>query len=151
MSEPNELSNPLVELIKGQERAAEAMKNQNTRLFGGEGQKGALPYILEQHEALVKKIDETRIELADKVESARTELAANVESTRKEMATNVESTRKELSAAQIARDTKVDVQFGDLTDKHDKLNSKVNWSIGVGTGIGSAASFVLGWLGIHRS
>lgn len=136
---PENGSSLLLELVKGQERAAEALKNQNTLLFGGDGHKGALPYILEQHEKLLTKIEDTRTELATKVESTRTELATKVETARTELASN-----------QTARDTKVDDRIDGLTDKHNALDKKVNWAIGVGTGIGAAVTTGLAYLGIRR-
>lgn len=162
----------LLKLVEGQASAAEQLRLQNIRLFGGDGQVGALQFLIGQHGDLVKSLNETRIELAQKVESTRTELAANVESARKELAQRVESTRvelatnvegtrkelaqsaettrKELARERVTRDTKVDHDIDDLNQKHLDLNSKVNWSIGMGAGIGSAASFVLGWLGIRH-
>jgi hypothetical protein len=172
MTDSNTPSDLLLELVRGQEQAAEALKNQNTRLFGGEGQKGALPYMLEQHENLIKKIDETRVELAAKVESARLELASTVESTRRELATNVEATRKELAtnvegtrkelstavestrsqlaATQLTHDTKIDEQISDLSEKHLALNGKVNKSVGIATGFYGAVTLALGYLGVHH-
>lgn len=117
----------LVALIKGQERAATELRLQNTRLFGGDGQQGAIPFIVQQHKELVEKLDKNKDELVEKIEETRTTLTDKIDATKKE----------------------TDKDIKDLTGKHNKLDKKVNWYSGGLAALGVAATLVTGWLGIH--
>lgn len=89
----------------------------NTRLFGGEGQVGALPYILEKHEDLVQKLDVNKKELLDKIEAKKAETDKDIE---------------------------------DIREEHHKLDVKINWFAGGLAALGSAATFVTAWMGLHH-
>lgn len=45
----------------------------NQRLFGGDGQMGALPYLNEQHRAIVQKLDTNKQELLDRIDDKKAE------------------------------------------------------------------------------
>jgi hypothetical protein len=147
---PGASAQMLLELIKGQAYAATELRLQNARLFGGDGQEGALSFILKQHDSLIKKIDGTRIDLALQVEGTRRELAATVENTRRELAATVENTRRELSAAVLLRDQAVDTKIDALENKHSKLDAKMNRWTGAIVTIQFICGLGLGWLGIRK-
>ena len=50
----------------------------NTRLFGGAGQKGAIPYMYEQHEALTKNLNDNKQELLDKIDLKKQEVDESI-------------------------------------------------------------------------
>lgn len=89
----------------------------NTRLFGADGQMGALPYILKQHEDMSAKLDKNKQELLDKIDLKK-----------KEIDTDVDELRKD----------------------HNNLNIKVNWFAGGLTALGTAATMVMSWVGLHH-
>src|SRR5271163_2044673 len=61
----------LVQLIRGQERAATALDIQNKRLFGGDGQAGSIPALFQLQQALATKLDSNKDELVDKIEKVK--------------------------------------------------------------------------------
>ena len=50
----------------------------NTRLFGGDGQVGALPNMLQQHEKLTAQLDTNRQALLDRIDSKKKEIDEDV-------------------------------------------------------------------------
>jgi hypothetical protein len=97
----------------------------NTRLFGGDGQIGAIPYMFEQHKQLTEKLDGNKEELLEKINIKKDELVEKIE--------------------EIKKDTDVDIK--EVMDKHDKLNSKVTWYAGGITALWSALGL---WFGFHK-
>ena len=89
----------------------------NTRLFGADGQVGALPYILKQHEEISAKLDRNKQDLLDRIDKKKEEIDADVK---------------------------------DLQEKHNNLNIKVNWFAGGLTALGTAATMVMSWVGLHH-
>jgi hypothetical protein len=69
----------LVQLIRGQERAATALELQNRRLFGGDGQQGSIPLLFQQHKELAAKMDATKDELATKLDDFKTVLTVKID------------------------------------------------------------------------
>ena len=50
----------------------------NTRLFGGAGQEGALPFMFKQHEALTKNLNDNKQELIDKIDLKKQEVDKSI-------------------------------------------------------------------------
>lgn len=98
----------LVQLIRGQERSATEMRNLTQRLFGGDGQLGAMPYLIEQHKEVTKKMDDNKTELLDRIDTAKEDLS-------KKMVAQKEDTDKDIEKIQ---------------GKHNKLDKKVTWYSG---------------------
>ena len=106
----------LVQLIKGQERAATQIELQNNRLFGGNGQKGSIPALFELQQTLATKLDTNKNELVDKIDGFHKTLAGKID---------------------------------DVEDKHNVLDKKMNWYAGGLAALGSAATLVMGYIGIR--
>jgi hypothetical protein len=118
----------LVQLIRGQERSATALELQNRRLFGGDGMSGMLPAMIEQTKDLAKKLDANKDELLDRIEDAKKDLKASID------------TNKE----------KTDADIKEVRDSAADLSIKVNWFAGGLAALGTAATFVLGAIGIYH-
>lgn len=58
---------------------ATTLKIMNRNLFGGDGQVGALHYIMEQHKELSAKIDTNRQELLDRIDAKKDETDKKIE------------------------------------------------------------------------
>lgn len=100
----------------------------NTRLFGGDGQKGAIPFILEQHMDLAKQLDSNKHELIERIEEKKDQLMDKIDKTKQE--------------------TDADIKV--IEEKHESLNGKVNWFAGGIAALGTAATMIMTWFGIHH-
>ena len=117
----------LVQLIRGQERAATALELQNRRLFGGDGQTGSIPALFKLQQDLSEKLDSNKDALIEKIATVKMELSA------------------EMGVDKI----QVDKDIEDLEERHQNLENKINWYGGGIATLGAAATFVLGYLGLH--
>ena len=121
---PTDNNAALIELIKGQASAATELRLQNTRLFGGDGQPGAIRLIMDQHHSLEKKLDEKTAELLDKIEANKKELSEKTEKVAEALAEKLEG-----------RTTATDKQFSTLRHDHAELDKKVTgWSYVISVG-----------------
>jgi chromosome segregation ATPase len=98
----------LLELVKGQQAAATELRLQNARLFGGDGQPGAIPTLFAQHQKLAEelnvKLDANKTELVNKIEAVKDDLAAKM------------TTQK----------TEIEDEISDLRTDHEDLDKKVS-------------------------
>ena len=117
----------LVQLIRGQERAATALELQNRRLFGGDGQKGSIPALFDLQQALAQKLDTNKDELAAKIET----------------------TKEVLSEKMVVMKAAADADVKLVAERQQKLENRANWYAGGLAAIGSAATFALGYLGLR--
>jgi hypothetical protein len=53
---PLDIEQTLLELVEKQSATHEAIETMNERLFGGDGQTGALPFIHQEHKELEKRV-----------------------------------------------------------------------------------------------
>ncbi len=67
----------------------------NTRLFGANGDGGAIHFILEQHRELAGKLEENKHELLTKIETAKNDLSQKLETRSTEVESKVEDLRKD--------------------------------------------------------
>ena len=88
-----ESSSLLIELVKGQQAAATEMRLQNARLFGGDGQPGAIKYILDQHKELAEKLDANKHELFTKIELVKTDIGDRMVSQKKDIDSDIKEVR----------------------------------------------------------
>jgi hypothetical protein len=125
---PTDNNAALIELIKGQASAATELRLQNARLFGGDGQPGAIRLIMDQHHNLEKKLEDKTNELLDKIEANKQELALKTEKVAETLAEKLE-----------IKTTETDKKFSILQKDHTELDKKVTgWSY-----VLSVASFLL--------
>jgi hypothetical protein len=117
----------LVQLIRGQERAATALEFQNRRLFGGDGQPGSIPALFQLQHDLAAKLDANKDALMDKISAAKADLSA-------EMSVDKQQ---------------VDEDIENLECRQQDLEKKINWYGGGIATLGAAATFVLGYLGLR--
>lgn len=89
----------------------------HSRLFGGDGQIGALAHMYQQQKELTEKLDSSKRELLDRIDAKKKD---------------------------------VDEDIKNLADKHESLNIKVNWFAGGLASLGTAATLLLGYIGIHN-
>jgi hypothetical protein len=80
---PTDNNAALIELIKGQSAAATELRIQNARLFGGDGQSGAMTILFEQHRVLQHKMEGDKMELMDRIDVAKTELSTKIDTHKK--------------------------------------------------------------------
>ena len=104
---------------------ATQLRIMNNRLFGGEGEHGALPFLFEQHKGMQDKVDTLKTELMDKIEETRQNL------------TNSIDTKKE----------SIDEEIASVKKETEKVDKKVNWIIGIGTGAGAIVGYITNLLG----
>lgn len=101
----------------------------HTRLFGGDGQTGALPYLLEQQKELTHKLDNNKQELLNKIEEKKDQLIEKMDVLKKATDDDIRELRS---------DTRL-------------LERKVNWFAGGIATIGSIATLAMGWFaGFHN-
>lgn len=129
-------SSMIVELIKGQAAAATELRLQNARLFGGDGQPGAIHLIMDQHRALDAKLDKQSDTLLDKIETNKNELSAKTEEIAKVLAEKTEQVAATLSE-------KIDSKKKEQDDRISEVEKKQYWMSGAGTVVG----ITLGWVG----
>jgi hypothetical protein len=113
----------LVQLIRGQERAATELRLQNERLFGGNGQPGAIYRIVQQHEDLAQKIDDTKSDLIKKID---------------EVAIAAIAKAKAVEDAQGIKNT-------EFTDKIHAIDNKSVFVAGIGTSIAIGVGWFISW------
>jgi hypothetical protein len=93
----------LVQLIRGQERAATALELQNRRLFGGDGQAGSIPALFDLQQKLAAKLDDNKEYLVTKIDGAKRDLQVSINGNKAETDGKIEK----VSDAQIDLDRKV--------------------------------------------
>lgn len=108
-----------------QVRTSESIKNMNTRLFGGDGQKGIIEHLFEQAE-------KNRQEFLDQSEKHRQEFLDAVCKTSQDAANLVLTAKKE-----------ADTNHSELNARVTSVEKKV-W---YGTGFGAALGFLMGVFG----
>jgi hypothetical protein len=118
----------LVQLIRGQERAATQLQNLNERLFGANGQTGALPFLVQQHKDVAQKLDDTKTELLNRIDTAKEDLSTKM------------GAQKEATDADIEK----------VDKKHNKLDKKVTWYAGGIAAIGGLLGVALTLLEIFH-
>lgn len=59
----------LIELVKGQAKLTETVDIMNTRLFGGEGQDGALKFMYNKHEEHAKAFQEVKERISTEIKN----------------------------------------------------------------------------------
>jgi hypothetical protein len=94
---PGASAQMLLELIKGQQAAATEIRLQNARLFGGDGQPGAIPTLFAMQQKLTEKLDTNKDELVAKIETAKDDLSGKMVSQKKEIEDEIDAARKEHS------------------------------------------------------
>jgi hypothetical protein len=118
----------LVQLIRGQERAATEIKNLNERLFGGNGAPGALPILYEQHRTVAQKLDDNKTELLNRIDGVK----------------------EDISNKMVAQKEATDKDIEGLEKKHNKLDKKVTWYSGGIAVLGTVLTAALALLGIFH-
>ncbi len=61
----------LIQILQGQTELTTEVKNLNTRLFGAEGQKGAIPVLFDKHEALAIIVQDVKDEALAAVQKTK--------------------------------------------------------------------------------
>jgi|ERR1700735_422695 hypothetical protein len=125
---PDSHGDILLQLIRGQERAATALELQNRRLFGGDGQTGSIPALFDLQHKLAEKLDRNKEDLVEKIEGAKKDLQASIDGNKE----------------------KTDADIKEVREKAANLDIKVNWFAGGLAALGTAATFVLGAIGIYH-
>jgi hypothetical protein len=120
----------LLELVKGQQAAATELRLQNARLFGGDGQPGAIPTLFANHQKLSEKLDANKTELVNKIEAAKEELSLNMATQKKE----------------------IEDEICDLRTDHEGLEKKVTRYGTIGATVQSMIILAMGALGLwHKA
>jgi hypothetical protein len=104
------------------------MRLQNARLFGGDGQPGAIKFILDQHKELAEKLDINKTELLTRIDATKTDLMLTIE------------TKKDATDATIK----------ELAEKHAVLDKKMTRVMTVGATVNAMFIGALGILGIYH-
>jgi hypothetical protein len=118
----------LVQLIRGQERSATQILNLTQRLFGVDGQPGALPFLIEQHKEVSKKMEDNKTELLNRIDAAKEDLSTK------------------MGAQQVATDAK----FTKVDEKHAELDKRVTWYSGGIALLGTIATLAIGLMAIFH-
>ncbi|MFZ1974739.1 MAG: hypothetical protein WAU89_17970 [Candidatus Acidiferrales bacterium] len=109
-------------------QTATNVQNMSDRLFGANGDGGAIHFILTQHKELAEKMEHNKQELLDRIDG-----------TKKDLQTSIDSNKE-----------KTDTAIQKVDDKHDSLNTRVNWFAGGIATLGTLITFLLAAFGIYH-
>lgn len=91
---PDIHSATLLELVKGQTRLVALFDSQNERLFGGNGQPGALPTLYENQKELTRVVSQNKTELMNRIDGAKDELTKSIDVKKEKTDTDIDLCNK---------------------------------------------------------
>lgn len=106
----------LINLSNEQTRTSESIKNINTRLFGGEGQKGIIEHLFDQSERQ-----------------------------RQEFLKAIAKTSEDAAALVVVAKTEAETKHNSLEGRVASVEKKVWYGTGFGAAIGTGVGMLVGW------
>jgi hypothetical protein len=83
----------LIELLKGQQASATELRLQNERLFGGNGQPGAIPVLFAAQQKLGEQLDTNKDLLIAKIDAAKEDLSSKMATQKRDVQLEIKEVR----------------------------------------------------------